>query len=294
MAFISQESLMAHAAEQLDVLVRGLARHREISATAPLSAAELGRVLDYSEALLCAPDAEVFMTLLQSVADWLELDKMLVAYGRDRHDIERARILSVREQPGWMRLYMRERFHEVDPLLAHADAGVNCFAAQPLLRFDSYASGLPLELRIRVRRLADAATDFRRADHGLAGAIGEEGKSKLFYTVVPQDRRQSHESSRLAALLGRLLPSIHAGLALLEVRDPLRIECSGPALSTKERETLALLAEGCNDREIASRLRIVEATVRFHLKRIFAKLGAQNRTHAVSIAHRLGLTSAER
>lgn len=286
---------MARAVDQIAVLARGLPRHREVSGSvANLSAAELGHVLDYSDALLCAADTDVFVNLLQSIADWLELDKMLVAYGRDRHDIERARVLSVREQPGWMRLYMRERFYEVDPLVAHAWERAGCFAREPLLRVDAWASGLPRELRGRVRRLAEAATDFRRADHGLAGAIADSGNAKLFYSVVPLDRRQSHESSRLAALLGRLMPFVHAGLALLEIRDPLRIESSVPILSTKERETLALLAEGCNDREIASRLRIVEATVRFHLKRIFAKLGAQNRTHAVSIAHRLGLTSAER
>lgn len=281
---------MAHAVEYLDSLLRSFAPPATSeSAPMPLSATDLGRVLDFSEGLLSATDVATFTAQLQAVADWLELDKVLVAYGRHRQDVNNARVLDVREQPGWMRLYLRERFHEVDPVLAHAEAGHRCFAVQPLLRFESYASGLPFELRQRVRQLANAAMDFRRADHGLAGAIGDVGKPRLFFSVVPQDRRQSLADSRLSHLLRRLMPSVHAGMALLELRQPLRQALPVPELSPKERETLMLLAEGCNDREIAVRLRIVEATVRFHLKQIFAKLGAQNRTHAVSIAHRLGL-----
>jgi DNA-binding CsgD family transcriptional regulator len=285
---------MAQAAEHLGIPDLGLERLGGANpSVARLSAAELERILDYSEALLSARDSDAFSMHLQSIADWLELDRMLVAYGRGRPDAESARILSVREHPGWMSYYMRERLYEIDPVLARAEAGAKCFSKERLLRFDSCENGLPTAQRIRARRLVNVAFDFRRAAHGLAGGIGISEKSKLFYTVVPQDRRQSHEDSRLAALLVRLMPSVHAGLTLLDVCDPLRNTRTCPELSPKERKTLVLLAEGCKDREIALRMQIVEATVRFYLKSIFAKLGAENRTHAVSIAHRLGLTGGE-
>jgi ATP/maltotriose-dependent transcriptional regulator MalT len=55
-------------------------------------------------------------------------------------------------------------------------------------------------------------------------------------------------------------------------------------LSDRELEILALAAEGCLNREIAERLVITESTVKSHMKHIFGKLGARNRTGAVAIA----------
>ncbi|MCC5859035.1 MAG: AAA family ATPase [Ectothiorhodospiraceae bacterium] len=63
------------------------------------------------------------------------------------------------------------------------------------------------------------------------------------------------------------------------------------ALTRKEREVLALLAEGGSNLAIAQRLFVSETTVRTHLRNINAKLNARNRTQAVAIARRLGLIS---
>jgi DNA-binding NarL/FixJ family response regulator len=60
-------------------------------------------------------------------------------------------------------------------------------------------------------------------------------------------------------------------------------------LSRREQEILALIAYGYANREIAAQLSIAEGTVKSHLKRIFGKLGARNRTEAAAIAHRNGL-----
>ncbi|MFN8485782.1 MAG: response regulator transcription factor [Anaerolineae bacterium] len=57
-----------------------------------------------------------------------------------------------------------------------------------------------------------------------------------------------------------------------------------PHLSEREMEVLALVAEGKTDAEIAHALNITKSTTRFHLKSIFAKLGASNRTEAVHFA----------
>jgi DNA-binding NarL/FixJ family response regulator len=51
-------------------------------------------------------------------------------------------------------------------------------------------------------------------------------------------------------------------------------------LSTREREVLALLAEGATNAEIATRLVISATTVQSHVKHILRKLGARNRTEA--------------
>ena len=54
---------------------------------------------------------------------------------------------------------------------------------------------------------------------------------------------------------------------------------------------LALIRDGHRNKQIADKLRITEATVNFHIKNIVDKLGANDRTHAVTIAVRRGLMS---
>ncbi len=63
----------------------------------------------------------------------------------------------------------------------------------------------------------------------------------------------------------------------------------GEALTARELEVLARLAEGAGNKEIASRMRISEHTVKFHVSAILGKLGAATRTEAVSRGYRQGL-----
>lgn len=55
-----------------------------------------------------------------------------------------------------------------------------------------------------------------------------------------------------------------------------------PALTDRERDCLAFVADGRRDREIAERLGISETTVRFHIDNARKKLGAKNRVQAVA------------
>ena len=64
---------------------------------------------------------------------------------------------------------------------------------------------------------------------------------------------------------------------------------SAPALTTREREILALLADGLGNEQIAARLGISTNTVKTHLELLFDKLGAASRAEAVAIGVRRGL-----
>ncbi|MGW2344447.1 response regulator [Streptomyces sp. NPDC001661] len=68
-----------------------------------------------------------------------------------------------------------------------------------------------------------------------------------------------------------------------------RLRAPGPALTERERDVLARLAEGLGNREIARALFLSEATVKTHLGRVYDKLGVRTRAGAVAAAarHRL-------
>jgi DNA-binding NarL/FixJ family response regulator len=82
-----------------------------------------------------------------------------------------------------------------------------------------------------------------------------------------------------ASMAGRLLQDLAGGGREREP-DPLG------TLSEREREVLALLAEGLRNREIAERLVISEATVKTHVRHVLEKLHFRNRAEAAAFAAR--------
>jgi len=74
-----------------------------------------------------------------------------------------------------------------------------------------------------------------------------------------------------------------------EVAAELAGHVSDDALSAREIDVLGLIAEGNSNKLIADRLSISEDTVKGHVKNILSKLGANDRTHAVTIGLKRGI-----
>ncbi|MET9315735.1 response regulator transcription factor [Kribbella sp. NPDC003505] len=68
-----------------------------------------------------------------------------------------------------------------------------------------------------------------------------------------------------------------------------RLRTPGTALTRRETEVLALVAQGLSNQAIGERLHLTEGTVKSHLARIYTKLGVDSRTAAVATATSLGL-----
>jgi DNA-binding NarL/FixJ family response regulator len=85
--------------------------------------------------------------------------------------------------------------------------------------------------------------------------------------------------------------AVHAGKKHIppEVASQLAEHAIDDMLSTREIEVLRLVAGGNANKLIADQLSITEETVKFHVKNILSKLGANDRTQAVTIALKRGI-----
>src|ERR1700730_15582789 len=85
--------------------------------------------------------------------------------------------------------------------------------------------------------------------------------------------------------------SVHAGRRHVppEVAARLAEHLGEEDLTARELQVLRLIRDGHRNKQIADQLAIAETTVNFHIKNLVDKLGANDRTHAVTIAVRRGL-----
>ena len=119
---------------------------------------------------------------------------------------------------------------------------------------------------------------------------GEERVATAFERGVDSYVLKGTSSDDLVAVIravaagGSVIPPEIAGQLARAVGQPRRDRLTG-----REREILALLAEGLSNRAIGDRLSIAERTVKFHVGEILARLGAANRAQAVAIAKSRGI-----
>ncbi len=97
--------------------------------------------------------------------------------------------------------------------------------------------------------------------------------------------------SMLRKELLETIHTVHAGRRRIppEIATDLAEHFADDALSEREIEVLRLVALGNSNKLVAMQLSISEETVKAHMKTILSKLGANDRTHAVTIAMKRGI-----
>jgi two-component system, NarL family, response regulator LiaR len=118
-------------------------------------------------------------------------------------------------------------------------------------------------------------------DDRIIGAVeaGAQG-----YLLKGATRDEIFRAIRVAREGGTLLQPAVASKLLRHVNAPARPAQGPAALSPREREVLALLVDGLQNKEIAARLVVSERTVKFHVASILTKLDVPNRAAAVRVA----------
>ena len=96
---------------------------------------------------------------------------------------------------------------------------------------------------------------------------------------------------RLAGELLETIRAVHAGQRRIppEVAAELAGYVGESGLTEREIEVLRLVAAGSSNKEIAAQLSLTEETVKSRVSSILAKLGANDRTHAVTIGLKRGI-----
>lgn len=125
-----------------------------------------------------------------------------------------------------------------------------------------------------------------------AGASGFLLKDAQRHEMISAIRAVHRGDAALAPRITRMLlehvgprlgESPSAAAAATDLPDPTA------DLTDRERDVFLEMARGLTNAEIASALFVSESTVKTHVGRVLAKLGARDRIHAVILAHRHGL-----
>src|SRR5215469_2273910 len=89
----------------------------------------------------------------------------------------------------------------------------------------------------------------------------------------------------------RAIRAVNSGQKLMptEVVEKLAEHFPSTGLTPREVEVLGCVARGMSNKEIGEKLGTAEGTVKIHVQNILAKLGAADRTHAVTIAVERGI-----
>jgi two-component system NarL family response regulator len=201
----------------------------------------------------------------------------------------RLRVLVVDDHP-LMRIGLRARI-DAEPdmeVVAEAGDGPAAIAAYTAHKPDITL----LDLRLPGMDGPQIITVIRQADPGAKIIIlTTYDADEDVYRAVQAGARGYLLKGTFAEGILEAIRNVHAGRRLIapEVAARLADRVSSPSLTSREVAVLELVAKGMSNKEIGAALFVSETTIKYHLKNIYAKLGASDRTEAALVATQRGI-----
>ena len=140
---------------------------------------------------------------------------------------------------------------------------------------------------IRVVVVAEGADLESQANALKLGAVGIVHKDQNYKFLI-EAIRQTYNGETwlnqvlLHRILGRAKTNGKRSSNYMSMSD-------ADTLTSRELEVIKMIGEGLNNRDLANRLKISEATVRHHLSSIYGKIGVEDRVNMVIMAYQEGL-----
>lgn len=177
----------------------------------------------------------------------------------------------------WERHYFERKYDRLDPVLLQAMKGVLPFDWEQIRKDDR-----------EVRDFFGEAGEFGISDNGLSIPVrGPTGDLALFSVTSAEMTRREW-----GLMKAQLLPDLIYLAHLLHTEVTERVREAAPEearrLTAREKEALSWSARGKTSWETGRILGLSERTVDFYLKNAMFKLGAANKTQAVSKAISMG------
>ena len=162
------------------------------------------------------------------------------------------------------------------PLLREGIAAV--LGTQPDMRVEAEATEGSEAVALYAKLRPDVVLTTYQGDVQALRALRAGAHGYLLKSML---RRELVDTIRAVHAGGRRVPP--------EIADSLAAHVGDDGLSGREIDVLRQVAEGNANKRVARNLGISEETVKAHMKSILSKLGANDRTHAVTIAIKRGI-----
>jgi two-component system NarL family response regulator len=148
-----------------------------------------------------------------------------------------------------------------------------------------------LNLGTRLFDSLQAIRAIRRIDPGARIVVYAMDDTEAVYLALDAGAAAFILKDAGAAELIRVIKAVHGRNqpVLDDIRSTLGARAGLPALTTRELEILALLAEGFRVKAISATLRISDHTVKAHMRSVYEKLDVHGRAEALAEALRRGL-----
>ena len=132
----------------------------------------------------------------------------------------------------------------------------------------------------------DTDNQMRAVQHGASGIITKDQNSSVLLRAIKQIHRGDTWISQklLAQVLNNGAKSKNG---VPKTWETMNID----TLTEREREVIAMIGKGFNNKNISNTLGISEATVRHHLSSVYSKLGIEDRLNLIIYAYQHGLVA---